>query len=371
MVNKNTLNILNMLGIGADIDGLESFIINYEQASLMSDLSKYKTRYTILKDILANIKNNSIALSDDRPQLKEIEKSNTHDSLFILNPIVIQDKAYGINSNKLDLFKEHLNNAVDIISYMNIRGINIKATYLRGYLYKVYGIGNGKILLDLTNILKYKIPDNVKAFEQYKLVELRGKLTISSSDTKFKDNNKIIECEVIHETRVRKTSENLEAIFHSIETDDEDFNKQSEWDKIEFIENIDSINVVHHILMREIDNILLPQAVQSIDEYFEEYDTLYKYDDIVLKTDKLETCYNSKDSETDKVYESEIIKFSYSDVYNTTISKLDIKPVICNDKLTINSVILQDICDIDKYDLYKGNNVKFKVVEQSGILLCL
>lgn len=43
MVNVNTLNELNKFGIGADVARLESYIIDYKQASLTTNMKDRKS----------------------------------------------------------------------------------------------------------------------------------------------------------------------------------------------------------------------------------------------------------------------------------------------------------------------------------------
>ena len=45
MINEITLRKLDNLGFGIDIDSLESYIIDYSNAVLVSDLSRYEYNY--------------------------------------------------------------------------------------------------------------------------------------------------------------------------------------------------------------------------------------------------------------------------------------------------------------------------------------
>ena len=46
MVNENTLRLLNRIGFGADIDSLESYLLNYAIAHKLTDMEKYELVYT-------------------------------------------------------------------------------------------------------------------------------------------------------------------------------------------------------------------------------------------------------------------------------------------------------------------------------------
>lgn len=55
MINENTLNILQNIGFGADIDSLESYLIDFEDANKVADLERYKYNCKILKNILKEL----------------------------------------------------------------------------------------------------------------------------------------------------------------------------------------------------------------------------------------------------------------------------------------------------------------------------
>ena len=80
MLNTNTLRLLNNIAFGADIDSLETYLINFKQASMMCDLHRDTRRYNILYNVLKDMKASSLLFSD-RSNIKPVSKDNT-DTLF-------------------------------------------------------------------------------------------------------------------------------------------------------------------------------------------------------------------------------------------------------------------------------------------------
>ena len=194
MVNKSTLRLLNDIAFGADIDSLESYLINFKQASMLCDLHRDTKRYNILYNILRDMKGNSLLFSD-RTNLRSVDKDD-NDILFKKYPNNFINTAYGLDDTELDDFrhtiKYNFSNSVGVVAIANVCGLHLKCLYVNGYLRNAYIIGEAEKYLDITDTASEIIPEYVSEFKHYDMVELRGKITTSKVD------KLIPECSTLH-----------------------------------------------------------------------------------------------------------------------------------------------------------------------------
>lgn len=382
MINENTLNKLNNIGFGADIDALESYIIDFKQSSLLCDMSQYEYNHAILFDILKEVKPNSLAFSE-RTSLKEIELDK-QDSLFIEYGNERIDLAYGIDSLAVNTMKSSIDcetdQIVDIIGITNVDGIDINCIYLHGYMYRIYAIGKNKKYINLTGELKNKVPNYISDLECFDLVELRGKATLFKNSDAI-ENSLNIPCSVVRCIRTDFTSD-IQLVFNDIIIDDNDIVElpyKNHWEKMEFLRDME-LSVPHHLLIRSVDRDSLDQALVQLDEAFldikNEGSMIYSYSGVIIRFnesldynaigDKLIYISNNVDSSTK--FSSTVKSISTTYDGDKFIQKLNIIRIKCNEQLSIKHIELDDIYDLEKYDINIGNKVTFIVVEGKAVL---
>jgi hypothetical protein len=387
MINENTLRILNEIAFGADIDSLESYLIDYKQANLVTDMSRYEYNHKILVKKFNELTtdssdfNSSPAFSDST-SLEELE-TDRYDKFFTEHSNYRKQIVYGSTDEaKLEDFKnvidEHEESVVDIIGILNITGVNIKCTYINGRLYKVNLIGTTEKYTDITERVKSLLIEYIEEFKDYKLVELRGKISIFNTDEKLQKYSLNIECSVIRNLRNNINIEKLHIVFNDIFIECEELPYNNQWEKLEYLRDI-GISVPHHGLLRNIDSNILGQALKDLDDYFyaikETEGIIYDFNGFIVKTnDDIED-----NNEISFVYTSTDV--AYRQNFQSTVKSIssincdDIKQVLnivrvqCNDKVSIDKIELDDVYDLEQKDIKLGGKVVFNVVNGKAKLV--
>ena len=389
MLNDNTLEVLNRIGFGADINSLESYIIDYKQARLVSNLAFYADNYNKLCKILSEIKPDSVALKNSN-ELEPIEL-NRDDCILEKYGNAYPKVIYGIDSNGINVIKSSFdaedNGVADITAIANVLGVNINCYYVYGKLHGVYLVGETKKYQNITKILvdNKKVKEYYGEFSKYGILELRGVLTILNNcpDLQMKSLN--ISSSVMRNIRLKINIDKLDIVYTDVfikdtidssELSDAEFNNQ--WDKFEYLSEL-NFHVPHYILLRNISSDNLEDALLGIAENFsnQEKDFSYPYRGMIIRFNNDIICtavghtfiYNDKDGEPGKIFQSTVRSISSTDENNGLGQKINIIEVKCNDNLKISSIPVNDLYDLEKYKIMPGSKIKFQLIENKLILV--
>ena len=369
MIKSTTLD---KLGFGPDIDSLESYLIDYKQASLMCDL--YREEYNIekLTETFKNIKPNSILFTGNTDL--DVIDNDKYDVLHEKYPQYALDTVYGVHSEILDDFKNKIDeDGTHLVSLVNVCGINIKAIYINGMLYRIYAISEQNKYIDITTEFRNQLPKNIDALNKVDIAELRGKLTLQRDKIEQNFENKAIECAVMYRLRNNIDYESLVMVYNDIIVDNDNiFNCQ--WKKLELLNSL-NINVADHSLIMNIHSDNLGSALLEFSKHFSSTDCKYDYYGLEVRLDNDIHCidegtrilYVDKDCNYKNIYSATIkdIEPIYGNEINLRVKVTDTK---CNDDCIINYVDLDDIYDIELYNLYIGKNIEFFIVNGKAIL---
>lgn len=357
MINVNTLKYLDDVGIGININKIESYIVDYMKVLLVCDTYDYKYHYNKLYDILKEIKPDSYVFTDS--VLLEEEKQNDYDKLFIDNGEYKITTRYGINYIKnTQWFSDICDSGSNLVSMPNINGINIKCTYINGYLGNINIIAENKKYTDITDLVRCKLPRYIPEIHNKSLVELRGKLVSMSG---YDNNIMLPEANIMHSVRLHNIDD-LNIVFHNIYSTDSELNELSLWKKLEYIDSI-NLNTINHLLLNKITKNNLYKAFETFDEKFYS-DCLYNYNGIIIYNENTKDyiLYKNRIADYEKVFSSSIKKIQYtSDKLYILINTMN----NINDKVSIDRIYVDDI---DKLNKYNDNEVKFIVVNNKAIL---
>lgn len=372
MININTLNELNSLGIGANISKLESYIADYKQANNVADLYSYEYEYRILSKILKEIKQESLAFTD-KTDLIECD-TDEFDELLIQYPNCQLKTVYGSRDKNIDNLFSYITskpeNCMDMVAIPDVLGLNIRCSYLNGYIYRINLIGNGYKYTDITNRFKERLPKYVEQFSKNRLTELRGKITIFKNSIDSLDDMVNIECGVMHLIRMGTNDAKMSIIFNDIvATDDSDFTVSNHWDKLEYLRSL-GFSVPHHALIRNVEGGAIPDALRSFREYFKDIENttgiIYNYHGYQIRDNDVNE-YTTDWSKFNYVFDD----CDYREVFSARIKSIqtlnngDIKVLVkivatdCNDELTITEINVQDISLLDSYNIEPGNKINF------------
>lgn len=382
MINDTVLNKLNKANIGADIDSLESFIVDFKQASELCDLSYYSNTYNELKGILREAKVNSKALQH-KSDLDSIDKSDPYVTIFEEINNVYPEHTYGSRSLAVQNMKASLDcnpdGAADLVAITNVDGLDVLCSYMNGYIYRIYAIGETQIYIDLTEQLKSKVPSYIDGISCYREVELRGKITIFNNHKDCQELSKYIPCSAMRLIRLSSKLDCLDIVFNDMFIKSDNLPYTNQWDKLEYMRD-NGISVPHHVLVRNIDKEILSKALLQMHEYFRDIRNstgmVYKYHGIIVRFNDEIVCnssghtiiYNAEDLTSDVEFESTVKSISTTQENNEMIQHVGIVATKCNDDLVIDCIDIDDIYDIEEYEIVIGKKIKFKVIENKAVL---
>lgn len=381
MININTLNELNRFGIGADIARLESYIVDYKQANLTTNMYAYEHDYLKMNKILKELKSDSLAFTD-KTSLTE-EATDEYDKLLMKYSNRTINEIYGADDKNIDevckYIKSQSDECIDMVAIPNILGINIRCSYTNGYLYRINIIGDGYKYTDVTKRFREQLPKYVEQFSKYKLVELRGKITIFNNHEDLQNVSLNVEASTMHLLRLNLYNQELSLVIDDIFIDtDEELEFTTQWKKIEYIREL-GFSVPHHALIRNVDYSMVNEAFASFRDYFSNIENttgiIYKYSGYQIRdNEKLsyEQVYSKFIYIFDRCNYRKLFSARLKSVLTLNNSEVNIILKIvstkCNDCLTIENASVQDINILDTYDLKPGNTIFFFVNNKEAIL---
>lgn len=377
MINSNMLRLLDKYAFGADIDSLESSIIDYELTKQVADVSLYASIVDKLKAILEELKPESKAFSNNI-KMDEIPFNN-YDELFSTYNNAFPAVAYGTSDSGLALFSDKIRGSkddkADIVAIDNLLGIDISCIYYNGYLCNIFVIGEYAKFMLITDEFSSKIPKHIPEFDDDTLVDLRGRIVISNEHSHLQRISLNEQCAVMRCLRTKTHIDKLDIIFYNayFKTDYE-LPYSTQWEKYEFLEKC-GLTMAKYKLVRNVWFKTLDKALLSIDNSFISDDIEYISRGFIVKindelNDSIDSClyFNSTDCSVNNVYSS-IVK-SIATIYEDSIIKQQVKivDVDCNNRLSIDTIDIDDIYDFEKYNIGIGNKIYFTVSMRKAVL---
>lgn len=359
----NTIDALDNLHIGLNIDAIESYVHNYKSAIRFSGITKYNWNYNLLCDVLRDVKPSSNALKEHLSTTKlDIE---IYDVFFDLLKNKYAIEVFGQNDNYIDTvikeLYEETDTALHLVAIENIVGLDIKVTYFLGELKQICVVSENDKIIDITDLLKGMVPEVLSGIlEDKPIVELRGKITLSKRNIR---NNVI--CDVYTCIKRAIDLENIVLVFHDIFFDDM---PDTFWKKIKIIKKQGFV-VPRHGLIRDIDRKTFKRALGEITEIFKS-ETEYISYGFMLKLDNDADIYNfvmnyiASDANPNLIFTSRV----KSVAIDGNAYYLNIVPVMCNDNCRIDKIELNDIYFIENNEITTGSKIKFNVVEGKAYL---
>lgn len=363
MITESSLDILNQLGFGADINKLESYVMDYNLVKNVADISRYEFNYKIIEKILKSIKSTSKAFETTTSEIPFDE----YDELFKQKLNLKTEMLYGYTDDNSFREKAKLifseSELMDLVAISDNEGIDIICIYSYGSLVRIYAVSEKAKCYDFTDKLMNSVPNQVIEFEDAEIVEIRARAIIKD---KKEFNNPV--CETMHRLRLGINEESIEVICNDIMFND-DTVFYTYWEKLEYLESL-QFNVVGYCLLRNIDKDSFKTALEEMSKYLikEEQNDCRG---IIVRNNKevteyeFVTRYSEIEVDSDQTFESTV---------KTVIEKdgdlyLDILETECNKQVSIGLIKLDDVFMLEKNNLSQGSRVRFKVVEGKPLLV--
>ena len=379
MINSNTLKLLNRNGFGADIDKLESYLIDLKHIQTVSRVNVNSKYYMELNKLLKEVKPESLYFTDRTSMIEsELEKN---DKLFI---DYVNDDYYtifGYSDNKINDFKRYINEApdssIDLVSIPNILGITVKVIFINGYLYRINLIGKQYKYTDVTDVFKAKVPGFINTLAKYEVVEVRGYIVDTSHIDEPSDIKYV--CNINNKIRTCTDLDDLQIVIDDVYIDSVDSDRYTQWDKFNLLDNTE-FNTVTRTMIRGVDSDTLIQALKEFN--YSLHDTLgtevpiYKYNGIkIIENNSTVRDYentfihNLNNARENQVYTSVIKSITTSGNADDMYLKLSIVDAKCNENLYINHINIYDISSLDSKNIEIGKEIRFTVFNNNAIIL--
>ena len=353
MINSKTVRILNKYGYGTSIDDLENFLISYNELEKISDIRIDEEVIRELTGILKEIKVDSCIF--DESTLTEIDEEL--DDLIKKYPYKNKNYIYGLEDNTLDKLKNDFFSGKSVIAIENIVGIYINSLYINGYLYKIFICGGDTNYLDITKLYKPLIPSFIEDLSDYDIVSLRGKIT--NKHNKYENTKEL--CRTWYEIKNGINILDKQIVFNNIYIEDNEDTFKTNWDKLEFMKELE-LTVADYSMSIDVIYEMLEKAIVTFYNYFLKEN---KCNEIELRIN--DNVSNNSFIYTGKQYKDGFIASTKVKSIRTDYSNDEINLVlgVVNiefEDYVLNTIKLDDLCDIDKYNIKIGSKVNVKVI---------
>ena len=377
MINKNTLDKLNRLGFGADVDSLETYISLIETSKKMDYQLVEENELDSLKEILKELK----------PESPMITGSSLLEDYCTVKELTGLDKKYNVlleeyGCDRFNIVEEQsdllrakqivagVNKSISVTALIKPIGLPFRAIYTNGWLAK--GIAGN---IDITREIKDVLPNYIEDWGFFKFVEVRGILYISKDlDLRYKNEREAIVDIVINNGNI--SSLGAKYICYRLLSDE--ISLDSILEEIEFLED-SGFEVPKYGILKNVTKLNLEASVAKLLQYF---GSVEKEENLSYRSDGLLVIMNEL---SDLDYRLDVNKHSFlirlgiwkAEQFKAEIKSIEFKQgktylepyaVIDNVKTSIGivdrvSLVSLGIMEENEYQV--GSEIEFKVEEDA------
>lgn len=392
MVNRNTLNELERLGFGGDIDALESYVATLQDAAgngepLVTD-SVYDQHFRLLKELKPE--SEILSRNWETADFEFTDKDEVLKKYGMCSITTVQEwSELGEFLNVLDEIGEPVTLAVSVKE----NGHGVRAIYTYGELTGGSTRGRYKRGRDITRHLRAVLPTHVSQWDNIPLMEVRGEMLVSidNFEKHLKNTLKTPLSSVTSLIRDSVSDEELRFLdmlcYKVISANGEmEFGSLHE----EYSHLVDcGFRVPPAVLINGVTSENLQANAEKVLEYFESKmdkgELPYSCDGLVFTIDDNETFYSTgKNGNSWRGnFALKIGRYWASNVYSSIIReiqfipgksyltpKASIDPVVASTGATITTVPLYNVGVMERYGYTVGEEVFFKFGGETGVTLC-
>lgn len=394
MINEETLNILNSIGFGADIDGFETYVMDlrdaYGEGKPLVDDSQYDVYHRILKEVKPESK-----VFEQNWELEETELGE-YDQLLDQYGMSSIRTIQGVNERELEYFAKVIDDnggKVSLFASIKENGHAFRAVYLNGKLH--YGTTRGRYKKgrDITRHLKRLLPNYIEDWKDSELVELRGELLVklSTFEEKLQGELKTPLSSVTSLIRDSATDNEIDlmsAVCFKILTNSDSLHFDCLRDEFEHLQE-QGFETPQSAVIQGVTRANLIGSVNALLEYFEDKmdngELEYSCDGIVVAIDDNHIFYNSgRDGNTwNGNFAVKSGKYWESNIYSAVIEevvfipgktymtpKAIIEPTVCSNGAEVKVVPLYNVGVMERYGYTPGETVFFRFGGEQGVTCC-
>lgn len=388
VINSSTLDELEKLGFGADVDSFESHIESLQEAYSLGKPLVTDTMYDHYIRILKELKPDSPLLyrnwNTEEHGLDDFDELLDKYGMKSINTIQ--------NLSDLNKFKAAIGDSeLTLTGTIKLNGHAIRAVYHYGELVTGSTRGRYKKGRDITKHLKIVLPNYIEQWSDIRLVEVRGEILVEKEVFNRYLSN-ILKTPLSSVTSLIRDSASddeikmLSCVCYRILCD-EDLGINNHWDQLSILQNC-GFEIPERLRIGGINYYNLDSKIEDFIYYFENlYDNgqlKYDTDGIVVTVDNFHKFYElGLDGNSylgnfalkmGRVWESNIYKstilnvvFVHGKTYITP--KAIIEPVITVTGATVDVVPLYNIGVMDRLGLVPNAEIYFKFGGETGVTL--
>lgn len=379
MININTMDKLEKLHIGSDVDRLENYIAIISYSEFMGNCMVDKDRKKQLLDILKEAKETSELFKYNWNM--PVSEKDEFDKLFEEYGRFIGKSILDINDEIIDEFSEIIEKSdekeKDIFAYALPDGIDIRIIYRKGLYYKAYTYYKNDKGMEITEHIKHLVPYNIQEITNTGLIELQARITMTDASMKevdISEEDKLFF--IVNYLSNEFCVEDIDKFnvkVYKMYCDDPEVDMKTLWDEYELLEETE-LDIAEHAILRELSFNDIKDAISELQIYFDNYEEKeYDYIDLNIclndEPENIKININKKRL-AKRIYTTTIQGIKWvSDMYSHK-PRIEIKPIIVKNMDTINSITFDNLSILHKLDITKGNKIYFYIDYVGNIVVC-
>lgn len=386
------MDLLNSLGFGADIDALESYVAELQDAAGMGNPivpdSMYDTYFKLLKQLKPESKvlgRNWESEDNELDEYDEILKKYGMSSITTINSI---DEVGDFEATVRKIGKP-----VTLMASVKENGHAVRAVYLNGYLYSGSTRGRYKKGRDITRHLKIMLPNYVEAWKNIPIVEIRGEalVSIDNFEKYLKGTLKHPLSSVTSIIRASASDEEikmLDFVGYKVISSDGSLHFDSLWSEYEHLKAC-GFKTPQKVKIENVTADRVREATAAFLQYFEALmdkgDIKYSCDGIVIAINDDEIFYGAGRNGNawngnfalktgrywqSNIYSAEIQRIEFIPGKTYLVPKAIIDPVTTSNGAEVTTVPLYNIGVMERYGYVPGETIYFRFGGEQGVSCC-
>jgi NAD-dependent DNA ligase len=417
MISKTDLEELELLGFGANIDALESYVMHLRKMHANGESEVSDKEYDGYMALLKRVKPDSVVFLTNWEEedytleeydcvleefpMKSILTVTNMEQLIPFKDMLERDFAQvDLGDEEDDLGVGDYEKGIDLVGSYKLNGHGVRATYRFGALVSGTKRGRRNKGRDITDQMKVRLPRYIMAWRDIEYLEIRGEQVVDKSVFEaLKDTCKTPLSTVTHLTRASASREELELVdylFYNILVRREEKHKIEQFEtlssKIDYLRRLGfdtpDYKIIHNVNADNFDDKVDELLNSFTDEYLVEGTYPYDCDGIVVAIDNVKDFYDVAERYDDGNYYRSNFALKMgaawdSDKYDSVIEEIEwcfgksvvtpkakIRPTMTANGATVTTVPLYNVGVMEKYELYPGSTIWFKFGGETGVTLC-
>lgn len=395
MLNKNIMDELDRLGFGADIDALECYVEQLQDAAGMGSPLVDDSVYDYHVKLLKSLKPNSQLLNRNweviEEELVEYDELLDKYGMSSITTITSMDELSSFKSMLKELGEGRL---IDLTATIKENGHACRIVYVNGELVSGTTRGRYKKGRDITRHLKLTLPNYVEQWKDVRILEIRGEVlvAIDTFETHLKNKLKTPLSSVTSLIRESATDEEIKMLdvecFKIFTTDDSELKFKTLWDELEHLREC-GFKTPLKAKIQNVGSRNFNNSVEKVIKYFEKLrddgHVKYSTDGIVLAIDDNDLFYSlGMDGNTWKGnFAVKMGKYWESNVYSAVIKeivfingktyitpKAIVDPVVTSGGAEVTNVPLYNVGVMERYKYIPGETIYFRFGGEQGVTAC-